>query len=518
VADPSAPRPSGQAGGTDRPADPCLLVVFGATGDLFKRKLLPALYNLSALGLLPADFAVVGIARSGDLDDEAFRRKSEEDLAAFGTGPVDAAVWAAFRQRLHLASADPSRPASFTELADRLAILDAGSGTRGNVLFYLATPPEAFAPIAAGLGAAGLTAEGGPGVEQPRWRRLVVEKPFGRDLESARALNASLRQVLREEQLFRIDHYLGKETVQNLLVFRFANGIFEPIWNRRYVDHVQISVTESLGVEGRGAFYERAGVLRDVVQNHILQLLSLVAMEPPATLLGEAVRDEKVKVLQAIRPQPPEALLSSAVRGQYGEGQVDGKLVPGYRQEPNVAPGSQVETFAALRLEVENWRWAGVPFYLRSGKRMGQRDTRIVIQFKRPPLLLFRDAGVPEVEPNRLEIRIQPEEAILISMKAKVPGPHIRLSDVKLDFSYADFGPLPRATGYERLLHDAMLGDATLFHRADMVEAAWRVATPVLDLWGSLPARDFPSYAAGSHGPAAADELLARDGRRWIEP
>ena len=516
-ASPSQPTASGSGHG-ERPGDPCLLVVFGATGDLFKRKLLPSLYNLSALGLLPADFAVVGVARGGGLDDEPFRKKAGEDLAAFGTGPIDPAIWQGFRDRLYCVGADPDQPASFKELSDRLAVLDATHGTRGNVLFYLATPPEAFAPIVARLGEAGLARQGGPGDERPRWRRVVVEKPFGRDLESALALNAALRLVLREEQIFRIDHYLGKETVQNLLVFRFANGIFEPIWNRRYVDHVQITVAESLGVEGRGAFYERAGALRDIVQNHILQLLSLVAMEPPATLAGEAVRDEKVKVLQAIRPQPPEALLSTAVRGQYGEGLVDHQAVPGYRQEPNVAPGSQVETFAALRLEVENWRWAGVPFYVRSGKRLGQRDTRIVVQFKRPPLLLFREAGVADVEPNRLEIRVQPEEAILISMKAKVPGPRIRLSDVKLDFSYADFGPLPKATGYERLLHDAMLGDATLFHRADMVEAAWRVATPVLDLWGSLPARDFPNYAAGSHGPAAADELLARDGRRWIEP
>jgi len=509
---------NGGNGHPDRLPDPCLLVVFGATGDLFKRKLLPSLYNLSALGLLPADFAVVAIARGGGIEDEAFRQKAGEDLAAFGTGPVDPVIWQGFRDRLYCVGADPDQPATFKELSDRLAVLGATHGTRANVLFYLATPPEAFAPIVARLGEAGLASKKGGPDEQPRWRRVVVEKPFGRDLESALALNVALRQVLREEQLFRIDHYLGKETVQNLLVFRFANGIFEPIWNRRYVDHVQITVAETLGVEGRGAFYERAGALRDIVQNHILQLLSLVAMEPPATLAGEAVRDEKVKVLQAIRPQPPEALLSTAVRGQYGEGLVEGAVVRGYRQEPSVAPGSQVETFAALKLEVENWRWAGVPFYVRSGKRLGARDTRIVVQFKRPPLLLFREAGVADVEPNRLEIRIQPEEAILISMKAKVPGPHIRLSDVKLDFSYADFGPLPKATGYERLLHDAMLGDATLFHRADMVEAAWRVATPVLDLWGSLPARDFPNYAAGSHGPAAADELLARDGRRWIEP
>jgi glucose-6-phosphate 1-dehydrogenase len=507
----TAAEPDGEAR-VERPGDPCILVVFGATGDLFKRKLLPALYNLKALGLLPADLALVGVARR-DLDDETFRQKASQDLAEFATRPVDPAVWADFRERLYCVTGDPDDPATFRELADRLAILDGTHGTQGNALFYLATPPEAFAPLVARLGEAGLVRAG-----PERWRRVVVEKPFGRDLESAVALNASLRAVLAEDQIFRIDHYLGKETVQNLLVFRFANGIFEPIWNRRYIDHVQITVAEELGVEGRGAFYERSGVLRDIIQNHIFQLLSLVAMEPPSTLAGEAVRNEKTRVLEAIRPQEPEALLAATVRGQYGEGFMGGKKVPAYRAEPSVSPTSRTETFAALRLDVENWRWAGVPFYVRSGKRLARRDTRIVVQFKRPPLMLFRDAGVAEVEPNRLEIRIQPEEAIHISMKAKIPGPHIRLRDVQLAFSYADFGPLPLATGYERLIYDAMIGDATLFHRADMVEAAWRVATPVLDLWASLPARDFPNYAAGSHGPPAADELLARDGRRWIEP
>jgi glucose-6-phosphate 1-dehydrogenase len=499
----------------EHPGDPCLLVVFGATGDLFKRKLLPALYNLRALGLLPRDVAVVGVARR-ELDDQAFREEATAALRAFATGPIDEAIWADFRGRLHVVSGDLDQPATFRELSDRLAILDAQYGTGGNALFYLATPPEAFPPLAARLGEAGLLREaGGSG---GRWRRVVVEKPFGRDLDSAVALNAALRAVAGERQVFRIDHYLGKETVQNLLVFRFANGIFEPIWNRRYVDHVQITVAEALGVEGRGAYYDRAGVVRDMVQNHILQLLSLVAMEPPSTLAGEAVRDEKTKVLEAIRPQAPEELLGSTVRGQYGEGFVDGRKVPAYRAEEHVAPGSSTETFAALRLEVENWRWAGVPFYVRSGKRLARRDSRIVIQFKRPPLRLFRGAGLGPVEPNRLEIRVQPEEAILLSMKAKVPGAGLRLDEVRLSFSYRDFGPLPQATGYERLIHDVIMGDATLFHRADMVESAWRVATPVLDLWSTLPARDFPNYAPGSQGPQAADDLLARDGRRWVEP
>jgi len=481
VAAPSEPNHEGRPG--ERPADPCLLVVFGATGDLFRRKLLPALYNLRALGLLPREVAVVAAVRR-DLDDEGFRAAATADLAEFGTQPVDPATWDELRPRLHAVSGDLEDPATWRELSDRLAILDAQYGTQGNVLFYLATPPEAFAPIVGRLGEAGLAhgADGeAPGGGGPRgWRRVVVEKPFGRDLDSALALNRELTKVLREEQLFRIDHYLGKETVQNLLVFRFANGIFEPVWNRRYVDHVQISVGESLGVEGRGGYYDHAGAMRDMVQNHILQLLTLVAMEPPSTLLGEAVRNEKTKVLQAIRPLPPEQVLSAAVRGQYGDGVVDGHKVPAYRSEPRVDPASRTETFAALRLDVENWRWAGVPFYVRSGKRLARRDSRIVIQFKRPPLMLFREAGLEQVEPNRLEIRVQPEESIRISMKAKVPGPQIRLQEVQLDFSYQDFGPLPQATGYERLVYDAMTGDPTHFHRADMVEAAWRVVTPVL--------------------------------------
>jgi len=505
--DPATPR-------AERPGDPCLLVVFGATGDLFKRKLLPALYNLRALGLLPREVAVVAAVRR-DLDDEAFRAAATADLSEFATQPVDPAVWAEFRPRLHCCAGDLEDPTTWRELSDRLAILDVQYGTQGNVLFYLATPPEAFAPIVARLGEAGL-ARGREGVGG--WRRVVVEKPFGRDVDSARALNRDLGAVLREDQIFRIDHYLGKETVQNLLVFRFANGIFEPVWNRRYVDHVQISVAEELGVEARGAYYDRAGAIRDMVQNHILQLLTLVAMEPPSSLAGEGVRNEKTKVLEAIRPLAPEEILSATVRGQYGDGFVGGRKVPAYRAEPHVDPASRTETFAALRLDVENWRWAGVPFYVRSGKRLAKRDSRIVIQFKRPPLMLFRDAGLGRVEPNRLEIRVQPEESIRISMKAKVPGPHIRLSEVQLDFSYQDFGPLPQATGYERLIYDVMTGDPTLFHRADMVEAAWRVVMPVLDLWASLPVRDFPNYAAGSAGPPAADELLARDGRRWVNP
>jgi glucose-6-phosphate 1-dehydrogenase len=495
---------------SERPGDPCLFVIFGATGDLTKRKLLPSIYNLRSHGLLPASFAVVGAMRR-QVDDAGFRDEMARALKEFSTQPFDEDVWEEFRGNLHAVSGDLGNVETYRRLGQRLEELAKRHGTGGNVLFYLATPPEAFAEIVCHLGAAGLLRG-----EGDRWRRVVIEKPFGRDIDSARALNAEIQGVLREDQVFRIDHYLGKETVQNLLVFRFANGVFEPIWNRRYIDHVQITVAEELGVEGRGAYYDRAGALRDVIQNHVFALLSLVAMEPPSTLAGEAVRNEKVKVLEAIHPLSPEEILTNAIRGQYGEGTVGGKRVPAYRSEPAVAQGSKTDTYAALKLQVDNWRWAGVPFYVRSGKRLSRRDTHIAILFKAPPLLLFRDAGLQDVEPNRLEIHIQPEESIRMRMKAKVPGPAIRLQDVRLAFSYQDFGPLPQATGYERLLYDVMIGDATLYHRADMVEAAWKVATPVLDLWESLPARDFPNYAAGSWGPQAADDLLAREGRRWV--
>ncbi len=494
-----------------RPGDPCAFVVFGAMGDLTKRKLLPSLYNLRANGLLPRDFAIVGVARR-PLDDDAFRSYATASVREFATSAVDDALWAEYGPRIHYVKGDFEDGRTYEALSNALAHAAREHGTQGNALFYLATPPGEFGPIVRGLGAAGLTRQ------DAGWRRLVIEKPFGRDLDSARALNRELASVVDESQVYRIDHYLGKETVQNLMVFRFANGMFEPVWNRRYVDHVQITVAEELGLEGRGAYYDKAGVLRDMIESHIFQLLTLVAMEPPSTLSPEAVRNEKVKVLDAIRDFTPEAVLRDTVRGQYGPGTIDGRRVPAYRAEPNVAPGSQTETYAALRLHVENWRWAGVPFYVRSGKRLTRRDTQISIQFRRPPLLLFQQAGVEDIEPNRLDVHVQPEEGISITMKAKRPGPSISLAQVKLDFSYADFGAIPPTTGYERLLHDAMCGDTSLFHRADLVEASWRIATPILDVWATLPARDFPNYAAGSWGPAGADELLARDGRRWVNP
>jgi glucose-6-phosphate 1-dehydrogenase len=378
------------------------------------------------------------------------------------------------------------------------------------VLFYLAVPPHFFADIISRLGEAGLTRE-----DQGAGRRVIVEKPFGRDLDSARALNLEIGRTLGERQIYRIDHYLGKETVQNIMVFRFANGLFEPVWDRRYVDHVQIKVAETVGAEDRGNYYETAGVLRDMIQNHMFQLLALVAMEPPSSFDADAVRDEKVKVLKAIAPMKPEEVLRNTVRGQYGAGELGGKKVVGYRSEPKVSSTSSIETYGALKLFIENWRRAGVPFYLRSGKRLARRDTEIMIQFRRPPLRLFEAAALEQIEPNRLVIHVQPDEGIEIQMKAKRPGPTVALTTVKLDFSYRDFGETTAATGYERLLYDSMIGDMTLFHRSDMVETSWKVATPILDVWRALPPRDFPNYPAGSHGPAVADDLIEREGRTW---
>jgi glucose-6-phosphate 1-dehydrogenase len=498
----------------DRVADPCILVIFGAGGDLTKRKLAPSLYNLSCHGLLNQRFAVIGFARNA-LDEDEFRRQMEEAVREFGTGSFDPSLWDPLGRGLHYITGEFDDPAAYRHLRELLGQLDRETGTRGNVLFYLATPPRFFGEIARQLAGAELVNRS----EVPAgWTRIIVEKPFGRDLDSARELNRQMLSVFREDQIYRIDHYLGKETVQNILLFRFTNGIFEPIWNRRYIDHVQIMVAETVGMEGRGAYYEEAGVLRDMIQNHMFQLLSLVAMEPPISLKADAVRNEKVQVLQAVRAMQPEEILQCAVRGQYGPGVVGNENVPGYREEPHVSPTSATETYAALKLYVENWRWADVPFYLRSGKRLAKRDTEVTIQFRRAPLLLLRDAAVDQVQPNRLTLHIQPDERISMRFQAKRPGPTVRMVPAEMEFRYSDLADGSPSTGYETLIYDCMIGDSTLFHRADMVEAAWEIATPILDVWQAIPPRDFPNYDAGSWGPRIADDLIEREGRRWVQP
>jgi glucose-6-phosphate 1-dehydrogenase len=490
--------------------DACTLVIFGASGDLTRRKLIPSLYNLARAGRLPRALAVVGVA-SRELSDADFRSRATDAIRAHCADCSDLDFVSA--ARFHYLPGRFDDPATYSRLAGRLQEIDRDHGGGANLLFYLATPPQFFGTIARRLGEAGLVDRPDEGA---RWTRLVVEKPFGHDLASAQALDAEIRTAFDEPQIYRIDHYLGKETVQNILAFRFLNGIFEPIWNRNYVDHVQITVAETLGVEGRGRYYEGAGALRDIVQNHLFQLVTLVAMEAPSSLEHDEVRNEKVKVLRALRDLDERGVLADTVRGQYGPGTIDGERVPGYRAEPDVARDSPVETFAALKLHVDNWRWADVPFYLRTGKRLAARHTQIAIQFRRAPLALVPTDTMRHA--NRLVIGIQPDERIELRFQAKRPGPGLDLAQVEMAFAYADLGADDLSTGYETLLHDAMRGDPMLFLRCDMVEEAWRALTPVLDVWQALRPRDFPNYAAGSWGPAAADELLARDDRHWIEP
>ncbi len=482
-----------------RVADPCTMVIYGAYGDLTKRKLIPALYNLAHDGLLSKDFAVIGVARK-ELAEEQFRAQLAEEMPKFATAKVQPEVWDALLKRIYYVSGTFEDPGTYQRLKSTLEKVDKECGTKGNFLHYLSTPPGVFAEVANQLGAAGLLTE-----DDGSWRRLIVEKPFGTDLASARALNKDLGRVLKESQIYRIDHYLGKETVQNLMAFRFANVIFEPVWNRRYIDSVQITVAETVGVEGRGNYYETAGALRDMVQNHMFQLLALVAMEPPISFQADAVRDERVKILRAIQPLSDDEVLSRTVRGQY----------KGYRTEKNVSPASATETFVALKLYVDNWRWAGVPFYLRTGKSLKKRISEVVIQFKRPPFTLFRDTPVDTLEPNSLILQIQPDEGINMSFQAKIPGAVVRLGGVEMSFKYTDYFGATPSTGYERLLYDCMTADATLFHRADMVEAGWCAVQPILDVWKALPPRNFPNYEAGSWGPKESEDLLAHDGRRW---
>ena len=488
--------------------DPCLVIIFGASGDLTQRKLIPALFNLQTLGFLSKEIGVVGVARS-EMTHAAFREKAKPDAKALATEETQKA-WTTLSERIFYHSGDVSRPESFDQLRDQLVKLDGQLKTPGNYLFYLSMAPEFFASTVQGLGKAGLLAE-----DKGRWRRVVIEKPFGHDLTSAIQLNRDLRAVVGERQIFRIDHYLGKETVQNLLVFRFGNSIFEPIWNHHYIDHVQVTAAEELGVEARGGYYDTAGALRDMVPNHIAQLVSLVGMEPPVSFHADAVRDEQVKLLKSIQPLSPEDVLHSAVRGQYGPGQVKGQKVPGYRQEEKVSPTSNTDTFVGLRLFIDNWRWALVPFYVRTGKRMPKRVTEIVIQFKGAPFMLFKQTAVSHLTTNRLFVRIQPDEGISLRFGAKLPGPVLEMGAVKMDFRYVDWFGVKPSTGYETLLYDAMVGDATLFQRADMVEAGWQMVQPLIDVWKALPPRDFPNYTAGSWGPQEADALLEKDGRHW---
>jgi len=493
--------------------EPCVMVIFGATGDLTHRKLLPALYNLALEHPLPAGFSVVAFARR-PYTDETFRQQALESINQYSRQkPVNPQVWESFAAGLHYLQSDFHEPEGYEKLNDLLNRLDQERGTSGNRLFYLSTPPSQYTEIIQRLGAANLNRN------RKGWTRIIIEKPFGHDLATARELNRQVGKVFREEQIYRIDHYLGKETVQNILVFRLANGIFEPVWNRRYVDHVQITVAENLGLEGRGGYYEESGAIRDMIQNHMLQLLTLVAMEPPIAFDANSVRDEKVKVLHALQPLTGRDVLTNTVRAQYGTGWVSGHQVPGYLQEKGVAPTSSTETYVALKTFVDNWRWAGVPFYLRTGKHLPKRVTEIAIQFKQPPLILFKNSEAQgQVEPNVLTLRIQPDEGISLKFGAKVPGTDMQIRSVNMDFFYGSSFVREQPEAYERLLLDAMHGDSTLFTRRDEVEAAWTFVQGILDEWKTAPRETITTYESGSWGPQTADEFIWRDGRRWRRP
>jgi glucose-6-phosphate 1-dehydrogenase len=491
--------------------DPCAMVIFGASGDLTKRKLIPALFNLARGNHLPAAFAVVGVARTA-MDDDTFRRRMHDAVTEFGGGPVEPALWESFAHNLFYIAEDFADAQGYSAVAERLQAIDRDRGTQGNRVFYLATPPSAYPEIVRLLGERALA-----GVRAPAagWKRIIIEKPFGRDLESARALNREVLQVFAEAQVFRIDHYLGKETVQNLLVFRFGNGIFEPIWNRRYIDHVQITAAEQLGVEDRGAYYEEAGVARDMIQNHILQLLCMVAMEAPVAYDADAVRNEKLKVLRALRPILPHEVEQSAARGQYGPGTVAGTGVPGYRTETGVSVQSTTETFAAIKFLVDDWRWADVPFYVRSGKRLPKQVTEISIHFRRAPHLLFGRTPGDRLEANVLALQIQPDEGISLKFVAKRPGQGLRVRPVNMEFRYGSAFGVAAPSAYETLLLECLHGDATLFASGDWVEQAWAHVMPIIDTWAGTEPINFPNYEAGTWGPQEADVLLARDGRVW---
>ncbi len=490
---------------------PTILVIFGGAGDLTWRKLAPALYNLDVDGWLPDKFAVIGVDGKS-MTEEEFRAHLREGVSEFSRrGKPDDASWDRIAGRLSFICADFSDQRAYSLLKQQLAACEKEWQVRAEHVFYLAVPPVVFPMIVQGLGKAGLA-------EDREHARIVIEKPFGHDLASARALTETLTPVYRESQIYRIDHYLGKETVQNILAFRFANAVFEPVWNRRYIDHVQITVGEKVGVEHRGGYYEKAGALRDMVQNHLLQLMCMVAMEPMVSFQADEIRSKKADVLHAIRPIPRDDVFSYAVRGQYGAGWMQGEHVVAYRVEPGVAPDSPAETFAALKLFVDNWRWQDVPFYLRTGKRLPVRVSEVSIQFLPVPHKSFPSATTMNWQANRLVLRIQPEEGILLRFEAKQPGPSMRLSPVDMEMTYCRTFKSDPPEAYETLLLDVMRGDATLFMRADQVEAAWSVITPVLEAWQAVPPVDFPNYPAGAWGPEDAEALIARDGRSWVVP
>jgi glucose-6-phosphate 1-dehydrogenase len=499
---------------TDAPSkqkkpDPCSFVIFGVTGDLAHRLVLPALYNLAAADLLPDKFCIVGIARKA-MPNEALRDSLMKGLREFATRRVDDAIAKRLLECVTCIAADPKDPPSFDRMREQLEKLEANRTTGGHRLFYLATPPDAFAPIARELGRTGMLKE-----DDGAWRRLIVEKPFGTDLESAKALNSELLKIADEHQIYRIDHYLGKETVQNILVLRFANGMFEPIWNRNHIDHIQITVDEKLGVGHRGSFYDATGALRDMVPNHLFQLLSLVAMEPPIRFDAHSVRSEKADVLAAIQTQGEAEALHNSVRGQYQGGKIGDTEIEDYRKTEDVRPDSTTETYAALKLTIDNWRWAGVPFYLRTGKALGVKRTEVAIKFKQAPFAMFRDTPVDRLSQNYLVISVEPTEGITLQFNTKVPGPVIAIDGVEMKFRYKDYFQAEPSTGYETLIYDCMIGDNILFQRADSVEAGWQAVQPFLDAWKKAGARGLEAYNAGSEGPACGDELLRRDGRSW---
>lgn len=496
---------------------PCVMVIFGVTGDLTARKLMPSLYDLTVEHPLPEGFSIVGVS-DRDWDDDTFRNKMYEAVKNNARAPVTEDSWNLFARGLYYVQGDFDSDVVYTELNDRLQTIDEERRAQGNRLFYLATAPTFYGPIIRHLGASGLAERQDIYYNRPdNWHRIVIEKPFGRDVESARSLNAEIGAVFSERQIYRIDHYLGKETVQNVLAFRFANTLFEPVWNRQYVDHVEITVAESIGVEGRGVYYEESGALRDMVQSHMLQLLAVIAMEPPALFNGNALRDEKVKVLRAVVPPMGEEVNVRTVRGQYEAGFVGGRSVEAYRDEKGVRPQSRTETYTAMELTINNWRWAGVPFYLRTGKRLPRRVTEIAIEFKQVPHLMFQSIGNLDLSPNVITMRIQPDEGIALKFAAKVPGAATQLRPVRMDFLYGSSFGEAGPDAYERLLLDAMLGDPTLFARRDEIETAWTLMQPILDAWAELPVPVYP-YEAGTWGPSKADALMRRDRREWRRP